>query len=111
VEPLHHGPLTARDAAARDFREVFTAPALRDVSTWPDIPKPQIPAGLWDIDFSTVPLNDLQRSIVAGAAAVAGVPLPQQPQTQGEAIAFLRELRALKRLPGQNPRPSGNPCG
>jgi hypothetical protein len=48
---------------------------------------------------------------VAGAAAVAGVPLPQQPQTQGEAIAFLRELRALKRLPGQNPRPSGNPCG
>jgi phospholipase C len=105
------GPLTARDAAAPDFREVFTALALRDVSTWPDIPKPQIPAGLWDIDFSTAPLNDLQRSIVAGAAAVAGVPLPQQPKTQGEAIAFLRGLHALKPLPGQNPRPSSNPCG
>ncbi|MGH3775654.1 MAG: hypothetical protein ACRDRR_07945 [Pseudonocardiaceae bacterium] len=101
------GPLTARDAAARDFREVFTAPVLRDVSTWPDIPKPQIPAGLWEIDFTTAPLNDLQRAIVAGAAAVAGVP-PPQPQTQSEAITF---LRALEGLPGKNPRPGGNPCG
>lgn len=102
------GPLTARDAAVPDFREVFTAPALRDVSTWPDIPKPQIPAGLWNIDFSTAPLNDLQRAIVAGAAAVAGVPAPQ-PQTQGEAIAALRELGQRRSLPGQNPRPRGNP--
>lgn len=105
--PYITGPLTARDGAAQDFREVFTAAALRDVSTWPDIPQPQIPAGLWDIDFSTAPLNDLQRSIVGGAALLAGVPLPQ-PQTQGKAIAF---LRGLPGLPGKNPRPASNPCG
>jgi hypothetical protein len=101
------GPLTARDGAASDFREVFTASALRDVSTWPDIPKPQIPAGLGEIDFSDAPLNDLQRSMVGGAAVLAGVP-PPQPRTHGEAIAF---LRGLKGLPGQNLRPSSNPCG
>ncbi|MCA1821258.1 MAG: hypothetical protein LC644_05760, partial [Pseudonocardia sp.] len=30
-----------------------------------------------------------------------------QPQTQGEAITFLRGLQGL---PGQNPRPYGNSC-
>ena len=101
------GPLTARDGAAGDFREVFTAPTLRDVSTWPDIPKPKIPDGVWAIDFSQAKLNDLQRSIVGGAAAVAGV-VPPEMQSQGEAIAFLRSLSGL---PGQNPCPGKDPCG
>ncbi len=101
------GPLTARDDDAKDFSEAFTASTLRDVSTWPEIPRPLVPEGLYAIDFSDVELNDLQRSLVGGAAAVAGVEVPPM-QTQGEAIAF---LRSLSDLPGQNTCPGTNPCG
>jgi len=100
------GPLTARDDAARDFTDVFTSSELRDVSTWPEIPRPKIPQGLWDIDFGDVALNDLQRSLVGGAAQLAGIAMPQITN-QREAIAF---LRSLPNLPGKNSCPGKDPC-
>lgn len=104
------GPLTARDGAAAEFNEVFTAATLRDVSEWPDIPRPVIPPELYEIDFDDVPLNDLQRSILGGAIQVAKrysagleLPDPSELQTQAEAIDL---IRSLPNLAGMNPSAS-----
>lgn len=97
--------LSPRQADAPEFSEVFTSAKTRPTSDWPEPPEPVIPKELYTIDFSDAPLNDLQRSIVAG---VATLPQAQGMEvdltritTQAEAIAFLRSVPGL---PGHAPQ-------
>ena len=75
---------------------------LRRCATYrpgPRIPRPVIPEGLYAIDFSDVELNDLQRSLVGGAAAIAGVEVPPM-QSQGGS----HRLPAVARRPARPER-------
>ena len=81
--------LTERDRNAPTFGEAFTLSAPRDPSTWPVIPDPLLPVEWLDIDYSPAPLNELQRSILAGAAGRTGNPREiERITTAGEATAF-----------------------
>lgn len=97
-------PLTDRDGHATDVREVFTASAVRDGSTWPVIPDHVVPPAWYREDFSGAPLNELQRSIVGMVAALGraqGLALDAAPVTTvGEAVAL---MTAVPGLPGANP--------
>jgi hypothetical protein len=96
--------LTQRDRNAPTFGEVFTRSAPRDPATWPVIPDAVVPVEWLDIDFSSAPLNELQRSILAGAAASTQQSLQavERITTTGEATAVLQSLPSG---PGRNPAP------
>ncbi len=96
--------LTARDAAAPDFQQVFTSARARPASSWPVLADHIVPLAWFSQDFSDAPLNELQRSIVGMVAA-----LPQAQalgvdasavQTVGDAVALIQRVPGL---PGANP--------
>ena len=104
VTPGKFPTLSPRQADAPAFTEVFTSPAVRPVSDWPDIPKPKVPKAIYDIDFSDLPLNGLQKSIVRG---VASLPQAKGMTVDVESIKTHREalkfLSSVPKLPGHHP--------
>ncbi|MFO1412432.1 MAG: alkaline phosphatase family protein [Burkholderiales bacterium] len=96
--------LTERDRGAPDLADALNLASPRDPSTWPvTVPPPQPPgAGYTDPTAPAVagiPLNDLQRHIVATAMGYfTGVvpPVELVPKTVGEAYATLKPLTAGK---------------
>lgn len=60
--------LTDRDRTAPSFASIFSDTPRQ---LWPLIPEPQIPDGTSDADYDKDPLNDLQQSLVTGAAFLA----------------------------------------
>jgi len=99
--------LTARDAAAPDFSQVFTSGRSRPASTWPVIPDHNVPQAWFRQDFSDAPLNELQRSIVGMVAALpqartVGVDL-SAVETVGDAVALMQRVPGL---PGAHPSTS-----
>jgi phospholipase C len=105
VTPGKFTTLTARQANAPEFTEVFTSENARRASDWPDFPEPQISKEFYDIDFSDSPLSDLHRSMVRGVAALPqarGLDVDVESiGTHSEAIDFLRSVPGL---PGHEPR-------
>lgn len=97
VAPGKFPPLTPRDAPV--FSEVFTARDPRPVSDWPEIAEPQIPPHYKKLDYSEDPLNDLQKSIVAGLAErakTAGAKVdPAKLLTVGDAEALIKTLQSF----------------
>ena len=96
--------LTARDAAAPDFQQVFTSSRARPASSWPVLADHIVPLAWFRQDFSDAPLNELQRSIVGMVAT-----LPQAEavgldasavQTVGDAVALIQRVPGL---PGAQP--------
>ncbi|MGD2110989.1 MAG: alkaline phosphatase family protein [Phycisphaerae bacterium] len=104
VVPGKFPTLTRRQQHAPEFTEVFTSPAARLASDWPELPEPVIPDKFQEIDFSTAPLNDLQRSIVGAIAAIAekqGMQVdPAKITTQNDALEL---MGSVPKLPGSEP--------
>jgi phospholipase C len=96
--------LTARDAAAPDFGEVFTSDLAQPASSWPVLADHVVPLQWFTQDFSDAPLNELQRSIVGMVAALPqaqGLALHATAvQTVGDAAALIARVPAL---PGAHP--------
>jgi phospholipase C len=96
--------LTARDAAAPDFGEVFTSDLAQPASSWPVLADHVVPLQWFTQDFSDAPLNELQRSIVGMVAALPqaqGLALDATAvQTVGDAAALIARVPAL---PGAHP--------
>jgi phospholipase C len=96
--------LTERDRTAPDLADAINLAAPRDPSTWPvTVPPPQPPLSGYTDPASPavagVPLNDLQRHIVATAMGYFGGVEPSDetlPKTIGEAYAVLKPLTAGK---------------
>jgi phospholipase C len=63
-------PFTERDQHAPGFESVFTSASLRDVSDWPVLTEPHLPAGWEKQDYGSTPLNELQKAIVRSTAAI-----------------------------------------
>jgi phospholipase C len=91
-------PLTARDASARSFTDIFTLTSPRAQQDWPDIvarPVPELHESLVPLD---APLGQLGKSLLFAVFAMAegfGKPVPdlkpEDPITGAEAIELGHE--------------------
>ena len=101
IVPGKFPTLSPRQADAPEFTEVFTSSSPQPISDWPDIDKPSVPQGINDVDFSQLPLNNLQKSFVHG---VASLPQAQGLNVDASAIKTHEEafqfVRSVPNLPG-----------
>ncbi len=114
--PDNFNALSHRTEAAPDFTEVFTSPEPRPVSDWPAVDEHLIPPEFSEIDFSAAPLNDLQRSILHGAALIHKRNYPKEwedpshIETVGAAMEYLRTIPNLHggEIGGRTPPEQGS---
>jgi hypothetical protein len=96
--------LTARDAAAPDFGQLFTAEVAQPVSSWPVLADHVVPLEWYNQDFADAPLNDLQRSILG---MVAALPQARSLGLDATEVATVSDAEALIQrvpdLPGAHP--------
>ena len=84
--------LTERDRVAPTFEEVFTLTGPTHGLDWPVIPDPILPLGWLGVDYSKVPLSQLQRSMLLPVAARRpdGQRELERIHTVGDAESYLR---------------------
>jgi phospholipase C len=92
-------PLTARDASARSFANIFTRAQPRAQEDWPEVtarPVPEVPDSVFPLD---APLGVLGKGLFAGVLSLGkgmGVPVPEidphQPIKGSEAIEMSQEV-------------------
>ncbi len=93
-------PLTARDASARPFDDIFTLTTPRDADAWPDItplPVPPMDEAIFPLDAPLGVLGQALLGAVAGYGAEFGIDVPQldpSKLTGSEAIAAASDILA-----------------
>jgi phospholipase C len=87
-------PLTARDASARSFSEIFTASAARDQSEWPEVVPRPVPTGPDSFLPQDAPLGLLGKSLIAGVFALAQGLQAEVPKIEPDTVITGREAMA-----------------
>ncbi|MGA9276467.1 alkaline phosphatase family protein, partial [Ilumatobacter sp.] len=93
-------PLTARDANARPFDDIFTLTTPRNADDWPDItplPVPPMPDTIFPLDAPLGALGQALLGAVAGYGVEFGIDVPQLDPSRlngSEAIAAAADILA-----------------
>jgi phospholipase C len=90
-------PLTDRDASVRSFGQIFTAPAARDQSDWPEVVPRPVPTGPESFLPLDAPLGLLGKSLIAGVFALAQGLQAEVPTTQPDTVITGRDAMAAVR--------------